>query len=82
MFKLVVHLQPQLKSFARWLYSLILVIDANFRLKLKEKGIEDDPALGDGWAHWVSSKPYQAYIKEYGYQAEVRHDFHRTAINV
>jgi hypothetical protein len=61
---------------------LILVIDANFRLKLKEKGIKDDPALGDGWAHWVSSKPYHAYIKEYGYQVEVRHDFHCVAINV
>lgn len=82
MFQLVAYLQPQLKSFARWLYCLILVIDANFRLKLKEKGFKDDPALGDGWAHWVSSKPYQAYIKEYGYQVEVSHGFYRAAINV
>jgi len=51
-------------------------------LKLKEKGIKGDPALGDGWAHWVSSKPYHAYIKEYGYQVEVRHDFYCAAISI
>jgi hypothetical protein len=48
-----------------------LTIDANFRLKLKQKGIIDDPALGDGWAHWVASKPYQAYVKKYGHLVEV-----------
>ena len=55
----------------RWLYALIIVIDANFCLKLKEKGIKDDPALGDGWAHWVSMKPYHAYVRKYGHQVEV-----------
>src|ERR1700733_5729256 len=55
---------------SRWLYCLILVVDANFRLKLKEKGIMDDPALGDGWAHWVLSRPYQTYVKKYGHQVE------------
>jgi len=39
--------------------------------KLKEKGINNDPALGDGWAHWVQSAPYQAYIKNFGHQVEV-----------
>lgn len=57
----------------RWLYVLIITIDANFRLKLKEKGIMNDPALGDGWAHWVSSKPYHEYVKKYGHQVEVHH---------
>jgi hypothetical protein len=55
----------------RWLYCMIITIDACFRLKLKEKGITGDPALGDGWAHWVSSKPYLEYVKKYGYQVEV-----------
>ena len=54
-----------------WIYALILTIDANFRLKLKEKGILNDPALGDGWAHWVQDPPYRAYIKKYGHQVEV-----------
>jgi hypothetical protein len=31
----------------------------------------EDPALGDGWAHWVSMKPYHAYVRKYGYQVEV-----------
>jgi hypothetical protein len=60
--------------FFRWLYCLILTIDANFRLKLKDKGFMDDPALGDGWAHWVSLKPYHEYVKKYGHQVEVRID--------
>ena len=34
----------------------------------------DDPALGDGWAHWVSLKPYHEYVKKYGHQVEVRID--------
>jgi hypothetical protein len=55
----------------RWLYSLNLTIDANFRLKNKARGIEDDPPLGDGWGHWVPNEPYQAYIKDYGNQKEV-----------
>ena len=50
---------------------LILTINVNFHLKLKERGINNDPALGDGWAHWVTSEPYRAYYKKYGYQAEV-----------
>jgi hypothetical protein len=59
-------------SMTRWLYCLILAIDANFRLKLKEKGIINDPPLGDGWAHWVKSEPYLEYVKKYGHQVEVR----------
>lgn len=56
-----------------WLYALILTINANFRLKLKDKGIKNDPSLGDGWAHWVSQAPYMKYVKKYGHQIEVRH---------
>lgn len=56
----------------RWIYVLIITVDANYRLKLKEKGIKNDPALGDGFAHWVESKGYNAYVKKYGYQVEVR----------
>jgi hypothetical protein len=55
----------------RWLYALILAIDVNFCLKNKCCRSKNDPALGDGWGHWVPEKPYQAYIKKYGYQQEV-----------
>lgn len=71
-----VSFRPLVISFAdynhyRWIYVLILTIDANYRLKLKEKGIKNDPALGDGWAHWVESGGYKAYVKKYGHQVEV-----------
>lgn len=56
---------------ARWLYSLNLTIDANFRLKNKARGIDNDPPLGDGWGHWVPNDPYQKYIKDNGHQKEV-----------
>lgn len=46
-------------------------VDANFRMKLKDKGILNDPPLGDGWAHWVTWAPYLEYIKKYGHQIEV-----------
>lgn len=40
-------------------------------MKLKDKGILNDPPLGDGWAHWVTWAPYLEYIKKYGHQIEV-----------
>lgn len=41
-------------------------------MKLKEKGYAADPPLGDGWSHIVPSEPYDAYVKKYGHQVEVR----------
>ena len=54
-------------------------MDANFRMKLKDKGILNDPPLGDGWAHWVTSAPYQDYLKKYGSQVGVGTHGHITA---
>lgn len=61
-----------LLTFPRWIYALILTIDANFRLKNKDRKVTSDPPLGDGWGHWVPSAPYHDYIAKYGYQEEVR----------
>jgi hypothetical protein len=59
------------------LSSLILTIDANFRLKLKDKGLpSNDHSLGDGWGYWVPEKGYIDYIKEYGHQHEVGGKLH------
>ena len=55
----------------RWLYSLVLTVDANFCLKNKDKNFRDDHPLGDGFGHWVSAEPYRVYLWEYGHQAEV-----------
>ena len=58
-------------DFYRWTYALILMIDANFWLKLKAKGYMSDLALGDGWAYWVELAPFQQYVVLYGHQVEV-----------
>lgn len=54
------------------MYCLILTIDANFRLKLKEKGNQADAALGNGWSHWVPREDFNAYVAAYGAVVEVR----------
>jgi hypothetical protein len=56
----------------RWLYSLNVAIDANFRLKNKARVVQNDPPLGDGWGHWVPEEPYQEYLHKHGHQTEVR----------
>ncbi|KAF7967413.1 hypothetical protein HWV62_34385 [Athelia sp. TMB] len=50
----------------RWIYALILTVDANFKLSLKEKGIKSDPSLGDGWAHWVPRDEFYEYLSVHG----------------
>jgi hypothetical protein len=68
-----------------WLYALILAIDANFRLKNKDRKVTNDPPLGDGWAHWVPHEPYHKYIQKYGHQEEVfqgRYLFFLTVANL
>ncbi|TDL19767.1 hypothetical protein BD410DRAFT_751691, partial [Rickenella mellea] len=54
----------------RWKYSLILAIDANFRLKLKNRGFQDAP-LGDGWSYFVPSAPYKEHVAKYIDQPEI-----------
>ena len=61
----------QYLKYARWLYRLVRTIDANFKMKQKDKGIENDPPLGDGWAHWVANVPFKAYVEKYGHKIEV-----------
>jgi hypothetical protein len=56
-----------------WLYSLILTADASYKMKSKEKGIENDPPLGDGWSHFAPTGPYGDYVEKYGHQIEVSH---------
>jgi len=57
-----------------FLYKLILAIDANFRLKNRFKGNVDD-GLGTGWAYFVASAAYKAYLKKFVKQNEVREIF-------
>lgn len=48
----------------RWLYSLFVAIDANFRLKLKSRGIKD-PELGSGLAYFVNGEKFEAHLKNH-----------------
>jgi len=50
-------------SVCRWLYSLFLAIDANFRLKLKTRAIKD-PELGSGLAYFVDTIKFQKHLKD------------------
>lgn len=47
------------------------MLDANFRLKSKDRGIESDPALGSGLAYYVEEDKYQKYLKTCPDQTEV-----------
>ncbi len=48
--------------FIRYLYQLALAIDANFRLKQKERGIQDK-SLSDGLAYIVQSDTYTNFLE-------------------
>ena len=58
-------------STPRWLYRLILTIDANFRLKCKDKNNKNDVSLGDGWGHWVPQGEYTEYLSKHSHHTEV-----------
>lgn len=47
-------------------------MDANFRLKSRDRGILNDPALAPGWAYFVDDPPYKELMKQYGDQKEVK----------
>ncbi|KAI5116865.1 hypothetical protein M0805_001747 [Coniferiporia weirii] len=46
------------KLATQWIYMLTLAIDANFRLKSKDRGIDGDSALGPSWAYLMDPVPY------------------------
>src|SRR6266481_7040138 len=60
-----------LTSHFSWIYTLYLAMDANFRLKLRNRHIKNDPELGPGWAYCVDEKQYQNEMDKYGDQIEV-----------
>ena len=60
-----------LSCFVRWLYTLYLAQDANFRLKLKDRGVKGDGELGPGWACFVHDKNYKAELPKHTDVVEV-----------
>lgn len=55
----------------RWLYTLFLMMDANFRAKCKDRGL-DDFELSPGWSYFVEEDKYMAHVRQQGDQTEVR----------
>ncbi|KAJ7780810.1 hypothetical protein DFH07DRAFT_950031 [Mycena maculata] len=50
----------------RFLYMLLLAVDANFKLKNRMRPNEiDDPSLGPGWGYWVEPRRYKRHLKNY-----------------
>lgn len=56
---------------SRWLYTLYLMVDANFKLRLKDRGAED-VYLGPGWAYVVEEAKYKEHINMFANTKEVR----------
>ncbi|PPR06984.1 hypothetical protein CVT24_011010 [Panaeolus cyanescens] len=53
-----------------YLYTLFVAVDANFKLKGKDKGLED-VELGPGWGAFVEENQYQRYISHYEAEPEI-----------
>ncbi|KLO04959.1 hypothetical protein SCHPADRAFT_789776, partial [Schizopora paradoxa] len=53
-----------------WFETEFVMVDANFRLRCKERNIKDLP-LTDGLAYYVRFGPYKAYLATIGTQTEI-----------
>ncbi|KAK7687212.1 hypothetical protein QCA50_009717 [Cerrena zonata] len=51
-------------SNAPWIYTLFLMVDANFKLKLKDKGLADTH-LANGWGYFVNDDKFKEYLQTY-----------------
>ena len=58
-----------------WLYILYFAMDVNFCLKLRNRGVQNDPELGGGWGYFVNDPDYQVVMATFGDQEKVRLTF-------
>ncbi|KAJ8495283.1 hypothetical protein ONZ45_g12926 [Pleurotus djamor] len=57
---------------SRFLYTVFLSIDANFRLKNRLRNVENaDPGLHTGLAYFVPSQPYNNHIMKHATEADI-----------
>ncbi|KAF7299425.1 hypothetical protein MIND_00892300 [Mycena indigotica] len=55
-----------------FLYSLMLALDANFRLKNRIRANErQDDSLGSGWGYFVDDEPYREHLRDYVAEEDV-----------
>lgn len=66
----LVFLRKFLQFSFRFLYILYISVDANFKLKGKDRGLED-VELMPGWGPFVEESAYQDFIANYVDQPEV-----------
>ena len=60
-------------TFFRFLYTMVIAIDANFRLKRRAVSSNNrDPALGSGWGFFVENIKYREHVLRYADQEDVR----------
>ncbi|KAL1940996.1 hypothetical protein VTO73DRAFT_7632 [Trametes versicolor] len=53
-----------------WIYTLYLMMDANFRCRCKDRGL-DDVSLAPGWSYYVDNKKFQDYLRnDCGFETE------------
>ena len=50
---------------------VFLAVDANFRMKLKNHGI-NDPGTGSGWSYFVENQKYSEHVSQKTIEKEVR----------
>ncbi|KAF7332725.1 CxC2 domain-containing protein [Mycena kentingensis (nom. inval.)] len=56
----------------KFLYALMLAIDANFRLKNRIRTNEkNDPSLGPGWGCFVESEAYKDHLRDYVAETDI-----------
>jgi hypothetical protein len=54
----------------RWIYAQFIAVDANFKLKLKNRQIKD-PELGSGWFYFVEDSAYTRHVANNTHDEEV-----------
>jgi Kyakuja-Dileera-Zisupton transposase len=51
---------------SRWVYTLFLALDANFRLQREDVSSDKaDPGLSKGYSYFVEETKYKAHLKEH-----------------
>ena len=69
-FRHLFSLSSRRSSQSRFLYALFIAVDGNFKLKGKERHLQD-VELMPGWGAYVPETEYQNHITNYVDEAEV-----------
>lgn len=58
-------------TFSSWIHAQFIAVDANFKLKLKNRKIED-PELGSGWSYFAENSKYVGHVAKSPDEQDVR----------